>query len=145
MDRIDIVKGEIAEMEEGMAGQAAEAEAAAAAAEAEAAAKAAQAKAKAEAAAAKAAPTNAEPKPKVNYDQKMHGMIVDRVTQYKHAVSYQMKILGNKAKAVELMDMAEKGQKAANGYRDTGKLDKAGVPKMLTCEILFGMSAEEKA
>ena len=56
-----------------------------------------------------------------------------------------MKELGNKAKAVELMDIVEKGQKAANGYRDTGKLDKAGVPKGFTCDILFGMSVEQKA
>jgi len=48
MDRIDTVKAEIAEMEQGMAGQVAEEEAAAATAQAEAAAKAAQAKAKAE-------------------------------------------------------------------------------------------------
>jgi|TARA_B110000285_G_scaffold181423_1_gene204791 hypothetical protein len=56
-----------------------------------------------------------------------------------------MKVLGNKAKAVELMGTAEKGQKAANGYRDTGKLDKENVPKALTCEILFGMTPDEKA
>lgn len=68
MDRIDTVKAEIAEMEQGMAGQVAEEEAAAATAQAEAAAKAAQAKAKAEKQAAKAAPTTAEPKAKVNYD-----------------------------------------------------------------------------
>lgn len=72
-------------------------------------------------------------------------MIFDRVTQYKHAVTYQMKILGNKAKAVELMSLAEKGQKAANGYRDTGKLDKENVPKALSCDILFSMTADEKA
>lgn len=33
-----------------------------------------------------------------------------------------MKILGNKTKAVELMEICEKGNKAANGYKDTGKL-----------------------
>jgi hypothetical protein len=56
-----------------------------------------------------------------------------------------MKVLGNKAKAIELMSVAEKGQKAANGYRDTGKLEKENVPKALTCEILFGMSPDDKA
>lgn len=81
----------------------------------------------------------------MNYDQKTHGLIVDRVNQYKLAVTYQMKILGNKAKAAELMSIAEKGSKGANSYRDTGKLDKASVPPGLTCDILFGMSAEEKA
>lgn len=138
-DRIDTAKSEMADMQAGMAGQAAEAEAAVAAAQAEAAAKAAQTKAKAEAAKPESA------KPKANYDQKIHGMICDRVTKYKHAVSYQMKILGNKAKAVELMNIAEKSQKAANGYRDTGKLDKENVPKALDSETLFGMKNEEKA
>ena len=43
------------------------------------------------------------------------------------------------------MAIAEKGQQAANGYRDTGKLEKENVPKGLTCDILFGMSADDKA
>ena len=56
-----------------------------------------------------------------------------------------MKILKDKAKAVELLAIAEKGQKAANGYRDTGKLEKENIPKALSCDALFGMSADEKA
>jgi hypothetical protein len=56
-----------------------------------------------------------------------------------------MKILENKAKALELMAICEKGQKAANDYKNTGKLQKENVPKALTSEILFGISQEEKS
>jgi len=33
----------------------------------------------------------------------------------------------------------------ANDYKSNGKLDNANVPKKFTCDVLFGMSAEQKA
>lgn len=88
----------------------------------------------------------AKPKPAPGkFDPGMYDLIVARKEKYKVAVQYCKSELGNNELLLRALDSAEKCAKVAKGYQDNAVIDKANLPPNLTPELLFGVSAADKA
>ena len=75
----------------------------------------------------------------------MYDLIIARKDKYKIAVNYCKQILENKELLLKALDAAEKCAKVAEGYKTNGVIDKGNLPPNLTPEVLFGISATDKA
>ena len=80
-----------------------------------------------------------------SYDEGIHDSIMQRMDKYKEACSYCSKVLGDKKRALKMLDEAEKLKQVATDYKCTNKFDKSLLAPQLTSEILFGISKEDKA
>lgn len=55
------------------------------------------------------------------FDQSTFDAIIERKEKFTNAVQYNLKILGNKAHAIKLLDKAEECKKLAANYQASGK------------------------
>ena len=80
----------------------------------------------------------------ISLDPQILSLMTDRKHNYSEAAKYMLQVIGNKDQALVHLSSAESLKKIIKEYQNSGKADVKKLPPMITPEILFGISDEEK-
>lgn len=80
---------------------------------------------------------------KVSYDPQTYETINNRRYKYADACTFLIKVVGDKAKGIKLLDSAEKLKNLLADYKMTGSINKANFVEDLQIDMLYDEKERE--